>query len=196
MGVGFQHIQECIAVLSAINLQEDVLMRLPEVRLQVIYQRLEHGAVHHVVAIQNQILALCLGSVPTIQERGSTAGGIAVEIPAQVMFRVIWRVHDRVVDPRVWDGKPPHAIGIFRCQGCQVVARRGGGQGHRFSRLTGIFSGRTVFSRRSGFGRWRALQHKFLRKSFVGFFLLSGVNEVMHQPKAAARHGDDQGKCD
>ena len=29
--------------------------------------------------------------------------------------------------------------------------------------IPGIFSGRTVFSRRSGFGRWRALQHEFFR---------------------------------
>lgn len=59
--------------------------------------------------------------------------------------------------------KPPHAIGIFRCQGRQVMARRGGGQGYGFSRLTGIFSGRTAFGRRSGVESWRALQHKFLR---------------------------------
>ena len=171
-------------------------MGFSEAWFQVGDERLKHTAVHHVVAIQNQILAFCLGSVPTIQEGCPSAGGFTVEIPAQVVLRVIRRVHDGIIDSRVGNGKPPHTIRIFLRQGCQVVARRGSGQGYGFSRLTGIFSGRTIFGRRSGFGRWRALQHKFLRKSFVGFFLLSGVNEVMHQPKAAARHGDDQGKSD
>ena len=70
------------------------------------------------MAVENEVLIFCFCQVPTIQEGCPSAGGFTVEIPAQVVLRVIGFMHNGVVDPRVWDGKPPHAIGIFRCQGC------------------------------------------------------------------------------
>ena len=108
-----------------------------------------------------------MGGVAAIQEGCPSAGGFTVEIPAQIMLRVIRRVHDWVVDSRVRDGEPPHAVRVFGSKCCQVVPGWGLQVIHSIHRGRFRFLSHPTRGKRRGTAlgpnTGRALQHKFLR---------------------------------
>ena len=89
-------------------------MRLPEIFLGVVEQIRKHGAVLHVVAIDEPVAASC----KTIgREKGHAAlRAAAIEGTAQIMFRVIGCKHDRVVNVGSLYGNPPEKVRVLRFQ--------------------------------------------------------------------------------
>ena len=69
-------------------------MILPKLRLCIVQQGMEHGAVFHVVAV-DQIVVPAL-NVASVQKRNAADGTALVKGPAQIVFRLLGRIHHRI----------------------------------------------------------------------------------------------------
>ena len=87
-----------------------------EVGRQVLEHRLEHGAIQHIVAVEDEVLPLCLRLVSPVQKRRAATGGIAIKVPPEVVFRFFRCPHHGVIHRRVWDGEPAHTVGFSLCR--------------------------------------------------------------------------------
>ena len=88
-------------------------MALPIGGVGILRQGAEHGAVLHVVAV-DQGVALGPGGG---DEEGAAGGVAAVEGPAEVVVPVVWGVHHRVVHRGARDGEPPRQVGVLVVEG-------------------------------------------------------------------------------
>ena len=93
-----------------IELQELVL--LPIALAQILGQVAEHGAVLHVMAAEDQVVAGRIGVAQRIQYDLAVDVLLAVEVVAQVIIAVLALAHDRIVDHSVRDRDPAHQVMI------------------------------------------------------------------------------------
>ena len=78
-----------------------------------IHQRAEHGAVFHMMAVNNGVSAGWVEGTSGIDKKHTADIIIAVEVLAQIVLRVIRGVHDGIVDIGAFNGKPADEILIL-----------------------------------------------------------------------------------
>ena len=102
---------------SGIEMNDLVLVII--IDIVVLGQITEHGAVVHMVAVDQEMITV--GITCSVHEQLAAFGVVAVKVGMQVLVVIIRYMHHRVVDEGVVDLHPSEEVMVLRVQ-CLIVA--------------------------------------------------------------------------
>ena len=85
-------------------------VRVQKACIQIFIKVGEHGAVFHVMAVNNQVGAIRITSA--VKERHAALAVLAVEITAEIFLRVVRCVHNGITDACAVDAQPAEAVAV------------------------------------------------------------------------------------